>query len=220
MGLEIVHLPLLDSSNATQMALLRGAELALVFVGTTAGEGHDRPNLTLCALSCGLPSCPAVHPPATPGGCWQDEMVVQVAAAARRTAVVVSTPGAVLLPWGDSVDAILVAWLPGQEFGSAVAGAFSLAFACFLNVRSHQPPWSRLMLHERVRCSPVLPVADILFGTTSPSGKLPLTLPASENQLNMTQLQYPGHIPNTTDPRRRKPAYANYTERLEVISLR
>ena len=60
MGLEIVHLPLLDSSNATQMALLRGAELALVFVGTTAGEGHDRPNLTLCALSCGLPSCPAV----------------------------------------------------------------------------------------------------------------------------------------------------------------
>ena len=177
-GLEITHIPLVDTANASAMAQLRDADLALVFVGTTAGEGHDRPNLTLCA-DCGqVGSCPAARAPDRPGGCWQDEMVAKVAVAARRTAVVVSTPGAVLLPWRDAVGAVLVAWLPGQEFGSAVA--------------------------------------DILYGTSSPSGKLPLTMPCFENQLNMSALQYPGHMPNTSDPRRRKPDYANYTEKLEV----
>ena len=46
-----------------------------------------------------------------------------VAAAARRTVVVVNAATPVLMPWLDDVDAILVAGLPGQEGGHAVAAA-------------------------------------------------------------------------------------------------
>ena len=46
-----------------------------------------------------------------------------VAAAARRTVVVVNAATPVLMPWAEQVDAILVAGLPGQEGGHAVADA-------------------------------------------------------------------------------------------------
>ena len=53
----------------------------------------------------------------------QDELVSAVAAAARRTVVVVNAATPVLMPWADEVDAILWAGLPGQEGGHAVAAA-------------------------------------------------------------------------------------------------
>jgi hypothetical protein len=46
-----------------------------------------------------------------------------VAAAARKTVVVVNAATPVLMPWRDQVDAILWAGLPGQEGGHAVAAA-------------------------------------------------------------------------------------------------
>ena len=46
-----------------------------------------------------------------------------VAAAARRTVVVVNAATPVLMPWLDEVDAVLWAGLPGQEGGHAVAAA-------------------------------------------------------------------------------------------------
>ena len=46
-----------------------------------------------------------------------------VAAAARRTVVVVNAATPVLMPWVDEVDAVLWAGLPGQEGGHAVAAA-------------------------------------------------------------------------------------------------
>ncbi len=46
-----------------------------------------------------------------------------VAAAARRTVVVVNAATPVLMPWLDEVDAVLWAGLPGQEGGHAVADA-------------------------------------------------------------------------------------------------
>ena len=53
----------------------------------------------------------------------QDALVRAVAAAARRTVVVVNAGTPVLMPWLDEVDAVLVAGLPGQEGGHAVAAA-------------------------------------------------------------------------------------------------
>ena len=46
-----------------------------------------------------------------------------VAAAARKTVVVVNAATPVLMPWLDEVDAVLWAGLPGQEGGHAVAAA-------------------------------------------------------------------------------------------------
>ena len=50
----------------------------------------------------------------------------------------------------------------------------------------------------------------MLFGKVNPSGKLPLTFPAHENQTAMSPHQWPGW----PDPS--KPTYANYTEGLLV----
>ena len=41
-------------------------------------------------------------------------------------------------------------------------------------------------------------VADILFGDVNPSGRLPHTLPNKENEMQMTQRQYPGAAPTPT----------------------
>jgi beta-glucosidase len=48
-------------------------------------------------------------------------------------------------------------------------------------------------------------LSDILFGTASPSARLPLTFPARENQINMTEQQWPGINKEST-----------YSEKLEV----
>jgi beta-glucosidase len=86
------------------VALAAGADVAVVVVGTTEeveSEGFDRDALAL------------------PGR--QDELVRQVAAVNPRTVVVVNAGAPVLLPWIDEVQAVLVAWFPGQEFGNALA---------------------------------------------------------------------------------------------------
>jgi beta-glucosidase len=79
------------------------ADLAIVVVGTNddwESEGWDRTTLQL------------------PGR--QDELVHRVAAAAPRTVVVVNAGSPVTMPWLDEVDAVLMAWFPGQEMGNAL----------------------------------------------------------------------------------------------------
>lgn len=58
---------------------------------------------------------------ALPGA--QDELVRRVAAVAPRTVVVVNAATPVLMPWLETVDAVLWAGIPGQEAGHAVAAA-------------------------------------------------------------------------------------------------
>ena len=80
------------------------ADVAIVVVGTDdtwESEGRDRKSVTL------------------PGR--QDELVKRVAASNPRTIVVVNAGCQVALPWADKVAAIVYAWLPGQEFGNALA---------------------------------------------------------------------------------------------------
>lgn len=81
-----------------------GADAAVVVVGSaelTESEGFDRQTLAL------------------PGR--QDELVRRVSAVNKATIVVVNSGAPVLMPWAGEVAAIVYAWLPGQEFGEALA---------------------------------------------------------------------------------------------------
>ena len=93
-----------DEEIARAVRFAQAADLAVVVVGTTEeveSEGFDRATLDL------------------PGR--QDELVRRVAAANPRTVVVVNTGAPVLLPWADSVPAVLLTLFPGQEYGNALA---------------------------------------------------------------------------------------------------
>jgi beta-glucosidase len=91
---------------AEAVAAAREADVAVVVVGLTEEQETEAVDKSTLAL---------------PGE--QDALVRSVAEAARRTVVVLNTATPVLLPWLDAVDAVLVAGLPGQEAGRAVAAA-------------------------------------------------------------------------------------------------
>ncbi|WP_427017672.1 beta-glucosidase [Pseudarthrobacter sp. P1] len=93
-----------EAEIADAVAAARAADVAIVVVGTNSAiesEGFDRTDLDL------------------PG--HQNALVAAVAAANPRTVVVVNSGSPVVMPWRDSVDAILVGWFGGQEFGTALA---------------------------------------------------------------------------------------------------
>ncbi len=93
-----------DEEIAAATSLAAASDVAVVVVGTTAeveSEGFDRTSLAL------------------PGR--QDELVRRVAQANPRTVVVVNSGAPVLLPWADEVDAVLLTWFGGQEYGHALA---------------------------------------------------------------------------------------------------
>jgi len=86
------------------VAAAASADVAIVVVGTDDTwdtEGRDRKSVMLPGL--------------------QDELVERVAAANPRTVVVVNAGCQVAMPWADKVAAVMYAWLPGQEFGNALA---------------------------------------------------------------------------------------------------
>jgi beta-glucosidase len=95
-----------DPERAARVA--GGADVAVVAAAPSveSGEFLDRPCL---ALDC---------PPARPR---QGETIRAVAAANRRTVVVLQSPGPVLMPWAREVPAIVEGWLPGEEGGAALA---------------------------------------------------------------------------------------------------
>jgi len=70
-------------------------------VGDVEKEGADRPNMSLTGN--------------------QDALVQAVVAANPHTIVVVDSGAPVLMPWVDSVPAVLEAWYPGEEDGNALA---------------------------------------------------------------------------------------------------
>ena len=64
-------------------------------------EGTDRTSLSLSAA--------------------QDDLVKAVVAANPNTIVILNSGAPVLMPWADSVPAIMEAWYPGEEDGDALA---------------------------------------------------------------------------------------------------
>lgn len=65
----------------------------------------------------------------------QDALIAAVAAANSRTVVVLQTGGPVLMPWADSVPAIVEAWYPGRAGGEAIARVLTGA----VNPSGHLP---------------------------------------------------------------------------------
>ena len=96
--------PQVGDPMASAVAAAASSDVAIVVVGTDESwesEGRDRHTVTL------------------PGR--QDELVERVVEANRKTVVVVNSGCPMDLPWTDKVTAVLYAWLPGQEFGNALA---------------------------------------------------------------------------------------------------
>jgi beta-glucosidase len=90
-----------ESLLARAVAVAGSSDVAVVFAGDFETEGADLADIDL------------------PGG--QNRLIAAVAAANPRTVVVLNTGSAVTMPWLDSVSAVLEAWYPGQEDGSAIA---------------------------------------------------------------------------------------------------
>ena len=90
-----------DDRIAKAVAAARRADVAVVFAGHLVGEGMDRSHLGL--------------------GGDQDALIAAVARANPRTVVVLTTGGAVTMPWLDDVAGVIALWLPGDAFGPAVA---------------------------------------------------------------------------------------------------
>jgi beta-glucosidase len=82
--------------------------VALVFAGYPDAyetEGTDRPSMDLMGK--------------------QNELISAVAAANRRTVVILNTGAPVSMPWVDQVAAIVLAYYPGMENGNAVAAVLT-----------------------------------------------------------------------------------------------
>ena len=88
-----------DTKAAADLAAK--SDVAMVFLATSSSEGGDRGSLSLDGNG--------------------DDLVPAVAAANPKTAVLTSVPGAILTPWRDAVAAITTAFMPGQEYGHALA---------------------------------------------------------------------------------------------------
>ncbi len=89
------------SDTAAAAALAGSSSVAIVFVAVWESEGMDLPDLNLTGN--------------------QDALVSAVSAANPHTIVVVESGGAQVMPWLNSVSAVLEAWFPGQRGAQAIA---------------------------------------------------------------------------------------------------
>lgn len=91
-----------DGKDAAAAARVAAAsDLAIVFATQWTAEDLDQPDLAL------------PHK--------QDDTIAAVAAAAKKTVVVLGTGSPVTMPWLGAVDAVLEAWYPGTNGGEAIA---------------------------------------------------------------------------------------------------
>ncbi len=91
-----------DPAQARAIEAVKKADAAIVAVGIIEGEGYDRTRLEL------------------PGG--QESLIRAVAATGKPTVVVIYSGNAVAMAnWIDSVGAVVEAWYPGEEGGTAIA---------------------------------------------------------------------------------------------------
>lgn len=90
--------------DETRVSQASAVIVCVGFMKETEGEGFDR--------SFSLPE-------------GQDELIRRVARLNDRVVVVINSGGEVAMPWLDEVEAVLMAWYPGQEGGRALASILS-----------------------------------------------------------------------------------------------
>ncbi len=93
-------------------AVTRGRARARVRTSRSSSRRRTRPRASIAR--CLSLECP-------PAFGDQDALIEAVAAANPRTVVVIQSGGPVLTPWSRRVGAVLEAWYPGSEGGSAIA---------------------------------------------------------------------------------------------------
>ncbi len=92
-----------DGSQNPPGTASKDYNVAILFIQTSSSEGSDRPNLSFAN--------------------GQDQYTTnwgQVKGNSFRKVLVMSTPGAVLTPWADGMDSILLNFMPGQAMGDAI----------------------------------------------------------------------------------------------------
>lgn len=99
LGINVLMSTTNNPSHAVEVA--RKADVSIIVAATTSGEDSDRKDLSLDGDA--------------------DALIAAVADHATKTVVLIQTPGAVLMPWRDSVASILVLFLGGEETGNAWA---------------------------------------------------------------------------------------------------
>jgi beta-glucosidase len=115
--------------------IFASADMVFAVVGTSATEGLDRSTLGLDPNDV--------------------DMINHATLMNPKVVVCITAPGAILMPFFDSVQAVLLQFMPGQEAGNALA--------------------------------------DVVYGRVDPGGaRLPLTMPRKNNEVEMTERQYPG----------------------------
>jgi beta-glucosidase len=105
-----------DNSNlAEAVAEARGAGAVVIMAGTLAEEGRDRLGISLDAGDYDNITKTYINQN-------QTAMITAIAAAnPSRTALVLKDNASVLLPFIDSIPAVIEVWFPGQEDGNIVA---------------------------------------------------------------------------------------------------
>jgi beta-glucosidase len=89
------------SSQSSAVAAAQSANVAIVFGGYDETEGSDLSSIDL--------------------GSTEDSLISAVAAANPHTIVVLNSGSAVTMPWLSPAAAVVEAWYPGQENGTALA---------------------------------------------------------------------------------------------------
>ncbi|CAK0865734.1 unnamed protein product [Prorocentrum cordatum] len=86
------------NSTAGAVALVQKADVTIVVGGAISGESQDRDTLQL-----------------QDGADEQIRAVANASSGSKKTVVLLQVPGAVVMPWRNAVDAILIAFHPGQQ---------------------------------------------------------------------------------------------------------
>jgi beta-glucosidase len=108
---------------AEAVKLAAAADVSIVFVGCTGSEGRDRANLTLGVGQDHLIQAvaTATTATATAASSHRGNGYGNNSSGSSSTVVVAVSPGPILTPWRKSVAAILAMFMPGQEYGHAIA---------------------------------------------------------------------------------------------------